>query len=179
MSLYFITGNANKSSEAKSIIADLEQLDIDLPEIQGLDPKLIIKEKLNEAFRHHKGQFIVDDVSLYLECLNGLPGPLIKWFMKSIGIDGIVKIAQLHGNTKASVSAIIGYAKIPDEIYFFEGSAQGQVVTPRGKGGFGWDPIFLPDGTDQTFGEWKETHQQQPNAMRTEALTKLKQFLSE
>jgi inosine/xanthosine triphosphate pyrophosphatase family protein len=64
MTIYFITGNKSKFTEGKAILPELEQLEIDLPEIQEIDARLIIEAK--------------EDTSLYLECLNGLPGPLIK-----------------------------------------------------------------------------------------------------
>jgi non-canonical purine NTP pyrophosphatase (RdgB/HAM1 family) len=176
MPLYFVTGNPNKFSDAKAFLGDVEQLDIDLPEIQGIDPHVIMKAKLEEAFKHHKGEFMLDDVSLRMDCLNGLPGPLIKWFIKSMGMDGIAALAEKLGNTKAEVSTIIAYAKSPEDIIFFEGRAKGDIVKPRGQGGFGWDVIFQPEGSDITYAEWKEQNPG-PNAMRIEALTKLKNFL--
>lgn len=175
--LYFITGNPNKFAEAKIVLPYIEQLEIDLPEIQELDPKQIIEEKMQAAFKHHSGEFIIEDQSFCMDCMNGLPGPLIKWFLKSIGPDGIANIAEKLGNNKGYVSTIFGYAKSPSEIHYFEGRVDGTIVKPRGKGGFGWDPIFLPEGSGQTFGEWKETNIG-PNAMRLEALNKLKEFLS-
>ena len=86
MALYFVTGNKNKFLEAKSVIKDLRQLDVELPEIQEINPKIIIKEKLLEALEHKDLELIVEDTSLYMDCLNGLPGPLIKWFMVKIGL---------------------------------------------------------------------------------------------
>ncbi len=50
MTIYFITGNAGKLNEAKAIIPQLTQLDLDLPEIQELDPKAVIAAKLPEAY---------------------------------------------------------------------------------------------------------------------------------
>lgn len=178
MSLYFITGNANKFADAKAFLGEIEQLDIDLTEVQGLDPHDIIKAKLQEAFKHHQGEFILDDVSLHMDCLNGLPGPLVKWFIKSIGLDGLANLADKLGNNKAEVGTIIAYAKSPDNVIFFEGHAKGIIVQPRGKGGFGWDVIFQPDGSEQTYAEWKETNSG-ANAMRIEALTKLRNYLLE
>jgi inosine triphosphate pyrophosphatase len=174
--LYFITGNKNKFNDAKTALPKLEQLDIDLPEIQELDAKVIIKAKLMEAFKHHSGEFIVDDVSMHLEGLGGFPGPLVKWFMKALKQDGIANLLDKIGNSKAEVKAIIGYAKSPEEIYFFESSRKGNIVSPRGNGGFGWDVIFQPEGGNQTYAEWKETHPG-PNDMRTDVLNQLKDFL--
>jgi inosine/xanthosine triphosphate pyrophosphatase family protein len=87
-------------------------------------------------------------------------------------------MAVASGNNSGSASTIIAYAKSSDEIYYFESVVKGKIVPPRGKGGFGWDPIFQPDGSAQTYGEWKETHAG-PNSMRSEAFEKLKKFLQE
>ena len=176
MALYFITGNKNKFSEVKAIIPNVEQLDIDLPEIQDIDAKKIIRAKLLEALNYKQAEFIVEDTSLYLECLNGLPGPLIKWFMKTIGNDGLFNIAEKLGNNKAEAKTIIGYAKNPKEIYYFEGSVKGKIVSPRGKSGFGWDPIFQPEGFSKSFAELTP-EEKNKISMRRIALSKLKEFL--
>jgi len=94
MKLYFITGNKDKFEEVRSILTNIEQLDIDLPEIQEIDAKVIIKAKLLQALNHKEAEFILEDASLYLDCLNGLPGPLIKWFMKTIGNEGLFNIIE-------------------------------------------------------------------------------------
>ena len=86
MKIFFITGNKNKLAEVHAIIKNVEQLDIDLPEIQELDPHKIIQAKVAQAFTHHAGPFIVEDTGLYLDCLHGLPGPLIKWFMEAVNL---------------------------------------------------------------------------------------------
>src|SRR3989344_9423933 len=98
MPLYFITGNKNKFAEVKSVLSDIEQLDMDLPEIQDFDPHKVVRAKLIEALKHKDGEFIVEDTSLYLDCLGGLPGPLIKWFMKTIGNEGLCNLAEKLGN---------------------------------------------------------------------------------
>ena len=144
--LYFITGNKNKFDEVAAILPEVEQLDIDLPEIQEIDPHEIIKAKLMEAFQHTSGEFIVEDTSLYLDCMNGLPGPLIKWFLKTVGNKGLADIAEKFGNSKAQAKTMIGYATDRDDIHFFEGVVEGKIVQPQAISGFGWDPIFLPDG---------------------------------
>jgi len=151
--MYFITGNKNKFAEVSAILPNVKQIDIDLPEIQAIDAKEIIKAKLLEALNYKQAEFIVEDTSLYFDCLNGLPGPLIKWFMKTVGNDGLFNIAKKLGNSKAEARTIIGYAKRPGEIHYFEGSVKGTIVSPEGKSGFGWDPIFRPDGYTKSFGE--------------------------
>ena len=177
MTLCFITGNKNKFEEVKAVLPVVEQLDIDLPEIQEIDAKEVIKAKLIGALNHKKAEFIVEDTSLYIDYLNGLPGPLVKWFLKTIGNDGLFNIVEKLGNMKAEAKTIIGYAKSPEEIYYFEGSIEGKIVSPRGNAGFGWDPIFQPDGFSKSFAE---INQEETNkiSMRRVALTQLKEFIS-
>ena len=158
------------------VVPDLEQMEIDLPEIQEVDPHVIIKAKLNEAMQHHSGEFIVEDTSLYLDAINGLPGPLIKWFMQTIGREGLAHIAEKLGNQKAQAKTLIGYAKNHEEIYFFEGMIEGRIVQPQGESGFGWDPIFLPNGHEQTFAEMGR-EAKNSMSMRRIAAEKLRDFL--
>lgn len=178
MDLYFITGNENKFGEVKAILPNVLRLDIDLPEIQDVDPREIVKAKLLEALKHSAGGFIIEDTLLYLDCLNGLPGPLIKWFLKTIGNEGLFRIARSFNNYNAKAKTIIGYVEDPQNIHFFEGSAKGKIVAPKGESNFGWDPIFLPEGYEQTFAEM-DKEEKNKISMRRIALEKLKDFITE
>jgi non-canonical purine NTP pyrophosphatase (RdgB/HAM1 family) len=176
MPLYFLTGSQGKLTEANAIIPEIEQLDIDLPEIQELDAHKIIKAKLQAAFEHQAGEFVVEDTSLYFDGLNGLPGPLVKWFIQAVGCEGLYKFAQSFGVQKCTAKAIIGYAKDADNIRYFEGTVAGQVVEPRGDGGFGFDPIFMPDGHNKTLAEMSREEKNQISA-RQAAFRQLKAHL--
>lgn len=167
MSLYFITGSRDKFEEVKAVLPEVEQLDFDLPEIQTIDSKEVVRAKILAAFgmrgvfgkneavpRLYDGaHFIVDDTSLCLDALNGLPGAFVKWFIKKIGPNGLFNLCEKMGNHDAEWKTVIGYGKKPDEVYFFEGVLKGKIVAPRGKNGFGFDPILMPDGFDKTLAE--------------------------
>jgi inosine triphosphate pyrophosphatase len=174
--LFFITGNKNKFLEIKSYIPSLQQFDKDLPEIQSLSPFEIIQAKIIAAFDYQQTNFIVEDTSLYCDCLNGLPGPLIKWFLKSIGNDGIYDLAVKLDNIKAEAKTIIGFAYNPDDIIFFEGSIKGAICPPRGKNGFGWDPIFVPSESLKTLAEMSND-EKIAISMRSIAIKKLISFI--
>lgn len=176
MSIKFITGSHKKFEEVSQVMGELEQLDLDLPEIQEIDSHKIISAKLLAALAHHQTEIIVEDTSLHLECLGGLPGPLIKWFLQTIGAAGIANMAIKMGNTKAMARSLIGYARSPEEIYFFEGTISGNLVAPRGDKDFGWGPAFQPEGLNVTFGEM-EREQKNQLSMRGQAAQKLKEFL--
>ena len=173
--LFFITGNVNKFHEIQSFIPTLKQLDMDLPEIQSLDVKEIVRRKFEYAREYRDAQFIVEDTSLHLKCLHGLPGPFIKWFLQAIGDEGLFQIAKKLGNTKATARTIIGYSAGNRNILFFEGTSEGHLCAPKGTNGFGWDRIFLPDGETKTFAEMDDA-EKQLISMRTVALEKLKDF---
>lgn len=173
----FITGNINKFAEVKAVLTDLERLDIDLPEIQSLDPQEIVEFKLKTALEQVSGNIIIEDTSLFMEGLHGLPGPLIKWFMKAMGREGLAKTVLASGNDRAEAKTIIGYADSDGNTSYFEGVITGRIVMPQGETSFGWDPIFLPDGSAMTFAEMG-IEEKNKISMRREAAQKLKYFLN-
>jgi non-canonical purine NTP pyrophosphatase (RdgB/HAM1 family) len=176
MKLLFVTGNEEKFKEAKQVIPELEQLNLDLDEIQAIDPKVVIEHKLKQAIQTQKGNLIVEDNSLFLNSLNGLPGPLIKWFLKTIGNEGLVKISQAMNNDLAEAKVVIGYQSEDGKVEYFEGYIKGKIVEPRGENGFGWDPIFQPDNETKTFGEMT-LEEKSKISMRRIAFQKLKDYL--
>lgn len=176
MAIYYITGNKEKFRETKMIIPEIKQLEIDLPEIQEIDPEKIIKAKIEAAKEHKQGRIFIDDASLYLEAMNGLPGPLIKWFLKTIGNDGLYKIAKCFGNFEAKARLVIGYSDGNNEIHYFAGEVKGKIVEPRGETRFGWDPIFQPDGYEKTYAEMTIEEKNEMSHRRM-ALNKLKEYL--
>ena len=174
MGLYFITGNKGKVKTAKSVFPDLRQVDIELPEIQELNSKQIIEEKLREASKNSNEKLICDDASLEIKCLNGFPGPLIKWFLKALKPQGIYEIVK-DKDKKAICRITIGYAD-GNNILFFEEIMNGEIVSPRGDNGFGFDCLFKPDGYDKTLAEMS-FKEKSSISIRTKALLKLKQYL--
>jgi non-canonical purine NTP pyrophosphatase (RdgB/HAM1 family) len=173
--IYFITGNDDKFREAKALLPQLERIEIDLPEEQSLDPQLVIRKKLETAQKQHKGPLIVEDTSLYLDGLNGFPGPLIKWMLQAVGSDGIYGLCQHIHNNRAVARTVIGYDD-GQSITYFEGEVHGQIVKPYGNEGFGWDDIFRPDGLSETFAEMGDEYK--PSfSMRTHAFQKLSDYL--
>lgn len=174
MTIYFITGNAGKLKEVQAILPEVEGINLDLPEIQELDPLKIIAEKLKAATRLHPGEFFIEDTSLYLESLNGLPGPLIKWFSQALGNQGIYELVSKYQNHKATAKTIVGYTD-GKNIHFFSGELKGEIVFPQGHG-FGWDPIFKPEGHNKTLGEFT-LEEKNKISMRYQALIQLRNFL--
>jgi non-canonical purine NTP pyrophosphatase (RdgB/HAM1 family) len=176
--IVFITGNKDKLREVSALIPAVQGIDMDLTEIQEIDAYKIITAKLSEAQKSQSGAFMVEDTSLYLDAMNGLPGPLVKWFVKAIGIEGIYHLAESFKSRRATARTLLGYADEEGNIHFFEGSISGTVVPPRGTDGFGWDALFQPDGHEKTFAEMTPEEKSQCS-MRKIALEGLQQYLEQ
>lgn len=154
MALFFITGNAGKFREIKAILPQVEQLDIDLDEIQSLDPQKVIEHKLAQAAAVHDGEFLVEDTSVIYNCLGGLPGTFNKWFMQELGVAGLADLVGRYYDHSAVARATIGYRDSQGEDHYFVGEVMGSIVPPRGTvETFGWNPIFEPKGETRTFAE--------------------------
>ena len=97
---------------------------------------------------------LVEDTGLELLGLGGFPGPLIKWFLASVGPEGICRVARAFGDGRA-VARCLTCAFDGSEMVVGEGVVLGSIAAElRGSGGFGWDPAFLPDdGGGRTYGE--------------------------
>jgi inosine triphosphate pyrophosphatase len=178
VAIFFITGNKDKLREVRELLPDVQGIDLDLSEIQETDARKIITAKLAEAQRGHTGTFIVEDTSLYLDAMNGLPGPLVKWFVKSVGIDGIYQLTEAFQSTRATARTLIGYAAENGSVHFFEGVISGTLVPPRGANGFGWDAIFQPGGSEKTFAEMTAAEKNQ-FSMRRLAIEDLQRHLEQ
>eukprot|EP00347_Sterkiella_histriomuscorum_P006600 403352150 len=155
-----ITGNKKKLEEFMAIMSedlaaayDVRSMAIDLDELQG-EPEFIASRKAKLATHQVPTPVIVDDVSLCFNALKGLPGPYIKSFLDKIGRQGLVDMLKGFDDKTGYAQCIYAYCESPEtEPVVFIGKCDGQIVSPRGENMFGWDPIFLPNGHEQTFAE--------------------------
>jgi XTP/dITP diphosphohydrolase len=149
-----VTGNRGKIAEARLALGmEVEAVEVDLPEIQGLDLLEILQEKAKVAWEMVRRPLVVEEAGLELLALNGFPGPLVKWMLTAMGAEGIAKTAHALGDGRALARCALLY-RDAERTVVAEGSTSGTLVLPgRGEHGFGWDPVFLPDGESRTFGE--------------------------
>jgi len=181
MRILFITGNKHKLREAKEILQghEVEGKALDLPELQSLDLDEIIMEKLAAAIpftMSDKVALMVEDTGFWIG-ETGLPGPFIKHFWKTIGRKGLVTFAQAFGAEHARAECHIGLL-LPDSKppQFFVGIVDGKLVPPRGESGFGFDPLFIPEGYDKTFAEM-DAKEKNAISHRRKALEALSEYL--
>lgn len=153
----FVTGNANKAryfSRATGLVVKGYKLDI--PEIQSLDLSQIITHKVHSAYDQFKKPVIVEDTSLIILSFGKLPGPFVKWFIEELGLEKICRLADVSEDRRAIARTIYAYYD-GQRLEQFDGSLNGRIAEqPKGKGGYGWNPIFIPDSYNKTLGEMSE-----------------------
>ncbi len=173
-----ITGNEGKRAEFERLLGfSVTSKKIDLTETQSLDIHAICEAKALEAFQAVGSPVLVDDTALVIDEWNGLPGPLVKWFLDSVGCEGILKMAGTLSSRNASVTTCLGYAD-ENGARVFEGVLSGKISeSESGENGFGYDPIFVPEGQDQTFAEMTND-QKDALSMRRLAVDEFKGFLA-
>lgn len=177
--LSFVTSNINKFKEVEAIMPGIQHLELDLPEIQSIDPYEVVRAKLKAAQQKHKGDIIVDDTSVELAGMNGFPGPFAKWMHDSLGTRKIYEIVNSTGNTDAKIRTIVGYSHSDGKVELFEGCVEGKITKPSTDGhGFDYDEIFLANGQTKTFAQLTDLEKNEISH-RSKALKKLKQFLEE
>lgn len=175
--LIFVTGSQNKVREAERILGrSLKQMNIDLPEIQSLSIEEILEHKARHAYEASgHNPVIVDDTGLFINAWNGLPGPLVKWFLKTVGGEGICRMLDSFSDRSAIARTVIAtfYGHGDAELTLYSGEMKGCIADhPRGANGFGWDTIFIPEGESRTYAEM--TDDEKDNiSMRRMALLKL------
>ena len=188
MNMVFATNNKHKLKEITEIVGDqyriisLHELGCndDIPETENtLEGNALLKARYIHS-RYHCNCF-ADDTGLEIEALNGEPGVYSARYAgdQCSFEDNIVKVLQkLEGKTNRTalfrtVIALI----INNTEYLFEGSIRGTIIEERrGISGFGYDPIFIPEGYSETFAEMGD-HVKNKISHRAQATQKLTQFL--
>lgn len=173
----FASTNQNKFLEVQSILStrniSVDFSQIHLVEIQSDSLEEIAREKAKTAFAKVGRQVIVEDDGLFIDSLGGFPGQCSSFVFRTIGNDGILKL--LAGSAKRSAyfrSLIAFYNGITLSIS--DGRVDGRISDRVTEGGWGYDPIFVPDGTNLTFAELKKNKNEYSHRKR--ALEKFAQW---
>jgi inosine triphosphate pyrophosphatase len=144
--------------------------------LQG-EPEEIAKEKCRLAAQQVHGPVMVEDTSLCFNAMQGLPGPYIKWFLEKLKPEGLSRMLDGFEDKTGYAQCIFAFAKGDgSEPQVFVGQTPGTIVRPRGSTDFGWDPIFQPDGFDETYAEMNKDRKN-TISHRFRALDKLRIFL--
>ena len=161
--VFFATGNINKFNEARSILGKygiaVGMLRLKGDEIQSESLKDIAQTSVKNAYNRCQLPIFVEDAGLFIEGLEGFPGPYAAYVYKTIHNSGILKLMENLADRNAKFQSVIAYCddQTPCKPICFDGEVKGEItLTERkeqGKSGFGFDPIFQPEGSTQTFAE--------------------------
>lgn len=188
MKLVFASNNKHKVREISQILDNkitllsLNEVNIleDIPE----DEPLIEGNALFKAHYVHNAtglNVFADDTGLEIEALNGLPGVHSARFAgeskdSSANIAKVLSMLNGIENRKARFRTVIALIFESKE-YLFEGIVSGTIIDEkRGEEGFGYDPVFIPDGKELTFAQMKLSEKNKISH-RAMAFEKLKEFL--
>jgi XTP/dITP diphosphohydrolase len=158
--IFFATGNVHKFNEARSVLSKqgiaVGMLRVKAVEIQSEDLTRIAEESARDAFSRCHLPIIVEDAGLFVEALNGFPGPYAAYAYKTLGNAGLLKQMEKVKNRQAKFQSAIAYFD-GEEQRLFQGEAQGEISSAErkknAKTAFGFDPVFQPLGSKKTFAE--------------------------
>lgn len=152
----FVTTNDGKFKEVSEMFAakgiELERLNRSYPEIQADTVAEVVEYGLR-TIPADEGDVLIDDSGLFIEKLGGFPGVYSAFVYKTLGCQGILKVMLGWKLRGARFETCFGL-RLSGEAKVFHGKVEGAITTEmRGKGGFGYDPIFVPKGERRTFAQ--------------------------
>lgn len=188
MELIFASNNAHKVIEINNILGNsfvlkgLKDINLteDIPET-GDTIEDNAFQKARYVYAKTGRDVFADDTGLEVEALNGLPGVMSARFAgegknSEANIDKLLDLLKDKTNKKARFKTVIVLI-INGKEYLFEGIANGEIIMERrGKEGFGYDPVFVPEGKICTFAEMS-LDEKSEISHRARAFSKLKNFL--
>lgn len=160
--VFFATGNINKFNEAKSILGSygfsVAMLRVKGDEIQSDSLQEIAQAAVVNAFKSIRLPIFVEDAGLFINALGGFPGPYAAYVYRTIHNNGVLKLMQDVQGRQATFQSVIAYLDgTLNGPVCFDGESKGEITLKerreQGKTGFGFDPIFQPDGSQKSFAE--------------------------
>lgn len=188
MEIVFASNNLHKIKEINNVLGDSFKLlslsDIKMEEDIPEDEPTLEGNALQKARFIHRAtgmNVFADDTGLETEALNGEPGVHSARFAgenknSEANIDKLLSLMENNTNRKARFRTVIALI-LEGKEYLFEGIVTGKIISERrGRMGFGYDPVFIPDGSKLTFAEM-ELDEKNLISHRARAFAKLKSFL--
>lgn len=160
----FVTGNKNKLREVQNLLTNYKIVSLDdlnfSEDIAETENTIQGNAELKASFIYNKYNIdcFSDDTGLFIDSLDGLPGVKSARYAgencnSEENINLVLKNLKDKSDRNASFKTVICLI-LNNKRYFFEGVINGKITEEKvGKGGFGYDPIFVPEGFDKTFSE--------------------------
>lgn len=157
LEIHFCTSNKGKFSEAEKILnkygVNIIHAPLTLEERRSESVEEIAEGCALRAYSILRKPLFVEDSGLFVPALNGFPGAYSAWVLGKIGNEGILRLLSGAKDRSAEFRCAIAFTE-GKEVRLFTGSVRGRVSESiRGNGGFGYDPVFVPEGEEKTFAE--------------------------
>lgn len=153
--VYFVSSNKHKYLEAKEILSSfgirVYFFKSNLMEIQSNSLSEIATIKALDAFSKCKKPVIIEDDALIIPSLGGFPGPYSSYVFDTIGNQGVIQLAKK--DKQAKFCATISYCDKDKKPILFEGITLGRISKKICGRGWGYDPIFIPEGKTRTYAQ--------------------------
>lgn len=179
--LKIVTSNNGKIKEFTDIFEKTHfnpvKTNIDYPEIQATSLEEVVDFGLNWLQKKTKAPFVIDDSGVFIDNFDGFPGIYTRYIYDTIGLKGILRQMEDVDNRTCTFRCVLGLLTDSGEKQKFVGECHGTLINElRGDGGFGYDPIFIPEGFDKTFAELA-SEEKNSISHRGKAMRKLIDFL--
>jgi XTP/dITP diphosphohydrolase len=152
-----VTQNKHKLNELRPLFqkfnVEFETTDVEKQEVRSNEATLVASEASKHAYAILQKPVVVDDTGFYVKALAGFPGTYAAYVLSTIGKEGILKLMRGIENRDAKFVTAVSFA---DETHTktFVGEMDGIIAeTSMGEGGFGYDPIFIPNGLNVTYAQ--------------------------
>ncbi len=157
MKILFATSNPHKLKEANDVGSgygiEFVQAKEPYPEIRDEDVGKVAEAGAKYVFERVRQPVVVDDTGLFIDALNGFPGPYSAYVFRKIDSAGVLKLMDGVENRRALFVSAVGFCN-GKTVKVFRGECIGTIAKElRGEQIFGYDPIFVPEGCAKTFAE--------------------------
>jgi XTP/dITP diphosphohydrolase len=149
----FATGNPDKITEARMILEDydieINAVDSKVREIQAASLEEIAADSAKTTADLLGESIVVEDAGLFIDSLNGFPGPYSSYVHRTVGCKGILQLMAGESDRNAAFHSAVSYCDPNSDPIVFTGETRGRISsTERSGRTFGFDPVFIPQELD-------------------------------
>lgn len=176
--IVYATSSRNKASLVLRLAAEpIEVIDLELTELQSLSFEVVVGYKARQAFSIVKRPVIVSDSGIIFNALGSLPGPLSKWFVDSLGVEGMARMLDSYSDRTAMAVTCFAYFDGNDlRISRAERKAMVAYSIPSGNRWGGWADLMIYEGCDKVWPELSFEEQAQVSTMH-DAFLSIEKYL--
>jgi XTP/dITP diphosphohydrolase len=178
--ILFLTSNKHKVSEAQTILNKFNLKVVSMSakgvEIQTDSLSDVARVCAQNAYERIKKPLFVEDSGLFVDALGGFPGAYSSYVLDKVGCEGILRLLDQERQRSAHFACAVAYVD-ETKTHLFEGKVFGRISDRISLGGgFGYDPIFIPDGHNEPFSKLMDVKSKISH--RVVAISQLGQFLA-